>query len=58
MPLSPGASVGSKDMPMVAMTPVGVAAGSSHGMARVNGRRRRRRERKMARVAIADRESM
>lgn len=57
MPLSPGASVGSKDMPTLAMTPVGVAVGSSHGMARENGRRRGR-EKKMAKVAIVDRVSM
>lgn len=55
--MSPGASVGSKDMPTLAMTPVGVAVGSSHGMARENGRRRGR-EKKMAKVAIVDRVSM
>lgn len=54
MPLSPGAWVGSGDMPTSAMTPIGVAIGSSHGMAVVSGRKRDR-ERKRERVAIVDR---
>ena len=51
MPSSPGASVGSGDMPTSAMTPVGVAIGSSHGMAVMIGRKRDR-ERRRERVAI------
>lgn len=57
MPLNPGASVGSKDMPTLAMTPVGVALGSSHGMAVVIGRKRER-QRKSEEVAIIGRVSL
>lgn len=50
MPLSPGASVGRKEKPALAMTPVGVALGSSHGIAAVKVRKRERKGR-MNRVA-------
>ena len=57
MPLSPGASVGSKDMPTLAMTPVKVGVGPSHSIAVVNGRKRGR-ERKRKKVAIVGRVSI
>ena len=43
IPFRPGAGVGQRENPAAAMRPVGVGEGSSHGTARVDGRRVSRR---------------